>query len=100
MDSQSSTLIMFELLDGKKEVTDLSPDELKLIPIEYFIKYIQPFELEEIWYKLPTSYKSNHSLILNLPCAVHHNKGRTQVDGPPPPQRKCHQCNISSTVPY
>lgn len=90
-DSPSSE-IMLGLLDGSKDIMNLSSYELSLVPVGFLIQYTQPIELLEVWTKLPNSYKNCFDLQTSLPCFVHHNVSKTQVDGPPSSQRKCHLC--------
>jgi len=74
-------------------IISLTKAELKFVPLQYILNNTLPSDLNIIWDILPTKYKNNKELKTHLPCYVHYNRGRTQVDGPPPPIFKCHQCS-------
>ncbi|KAL1487575.1 hypothetical protein ABEB36_015748 [Hypothenemus hampei] len=73
-------------------LSDFSAEDLKYLPLCYLEKYVSPFAIQQIWNKLPESYKQSPILKLNLPCYEHYNKGETQIDGPPPPIKSCFGC--------
>jgi hypothetical protein len=87
--------VLLSHLNGEKEFTDLTINELQMIPLEYLIKYVKPLELLNIWYKLPISYKNNFLLQIKLPCFLHYNRPNLNChfDGPPPSQEKCVLCS-------
>ena len=82
---------LFIFLNDSKSIDEYSADELKCLPINFFLKYVKPIKLLNIWGKLPIEYRSNDDLQLRLPCFVHYNKPsmRTHIDSPPPSQCKC-----------
>lgn len=81
-------------LNNDKSIEECGVDEFKLIPLKFFLKYVEPITLLEIWGKLPISYRTDEELQMCLPCFVHYNKPsmRTHIDGPPPSQTKCRLC--------
>ncbi|KAL1509524.1 hypothetical protein ABEB36_004240 [Hypothenemus hampei] len=79
----------------KVALRDFSAEDLKYLPMCYLEKYVSPFAIQQIWGKLPESYKSNPTFKLNLPCYEHYNKGELQIDGPPPPIKSCTGCKTT-----
>ncbi|KAL1516378.1 hypothetical protein ABEB36_000297 [Hypothenemus hampei] len=76
----------------KVALRDFSAEDLKYLPMCYLEKYVSPFSIQQIWDKLPESYRQSPILKLNLPCYEHYNKGELQIDGPPPPIKSCFGC--------
>ncbi|KAL1488107.1 hypothetical protein ABEB36_015065 [Hypothenemus hampei] len=77
---------------------DFSAEDLKYLPMCYLKNYVSPFAIQQIWDKLPESYKSNPTFKLNLPCYEHYNKGELQIDGPPPRIKSCPGCKTTINV--
>lgn len=91
----ASVNILMELINGKKQLIELSKEELKMVPMDYLIQYAGTMELLEIWSKLPIIYKTNFYLQVKLPCFGHYCRPewRTEFDGPPSSQDACFLCN-------
>lgn len=68
--SCASANILLAHINGKKQLTDFTTEELKLLPLEYLIKNANPIELLNIWGKLPMDYKDHFYLQIKLPCFV------------------------------
>ncbi|CAG9769720.1 unnamed protein product [Ceutorhynchus assimilis] len=87
--------VLLSHINGKKQFTDFTSEELNMIPLDYLIKNANTFELLEIWSKLPPDYKSDFSLQIRLPCFFHYNRAdwRTHIDGPVSSQQECYFCN-------
>lgn len=78
-----------------KKLTEFTKEELQSFPLEYFIKHARPWELLQIWTKLPVNYRCDFKLQIRLPCYVHYNRPdwRTHWDGPVNSQEDCELCN-------
>ncbi|CAG9764632.1 unnamed protein product [Ceutorhynchus assimilis] len=85
---------LLKLLSGEKNIEDCSADELKDLPIGFFLQYVDSTTLLNIWGKLPLECRKDFGLQTRLPCFMHYNRPdwRTQVDGPPSSQNTCYFC--------
>lgn len=85
---------LLKFLSGEKSIKECNAEELKEIPIDFFVKYVDSFTLLHIWSRLPLEYRRDFELQINLPCFIHYNRPdwRTHVDGPPSSQKKCCFC--------
>lgn len=90
-----STNVMLAHLNGEKDLSEFTREEIKMLPLEYLIKYAKPYDLLNIWTKLPLSYQGDFYLQISLPCFVHYNRPewRTHFEGSAPSQRNCILCN-------
>lgn len=89
-----TTQNLVDFLIGNKNIKQLKSEELKCLPLEYFLKEVGCMDLLNIWSKLPYEYISNYELQIRLPCFVHYNRPevRVHIDGPPSSQKKCQYC--------
>lgn len=85
---------ILDYIHGNKLLITFTKEELKKFPIKYLIQHVRPWELLEVWHKLPEEYKSNFYLQIRLPCFVHYNRPdcETHVDGPVGSQEDCVLC--------
>lgn len=85
--------------DYEKQLFQFSAEELQCFPLSYLTKYARAVELSLAWEKLPLAYRENEDLKRCLPCWTHHSRGKVQVDGPPPPIKRCYICISLSSLP-
>lgn len=96
--SCASADVMLSHLSGKKQLMDMTTEEIKTLPLEFIIRYVDSVQLLDAWGKLPISYKTNVTLQNRLPCLYHYNNpanNKTEFDGPPNAQELCFYCNKS-----
>ncbi|KAL1516082.1 hypothetical protein ABEB36_000006 [Hypothenemus hampei] len=85
---------VIDFLAGNKDIKHLTSEDLKCLPLDYYLNHIHCMNLLNIWSKLPYKYTSNYKLQVRLPCFVHYNQPgfETHIDGPPLSQNTCPQC--------
>ena len=91
----ASVNLLIELINSKKQLLELSKEDLKMIPVDYLIQHADTLELLEVWSKLPITYKTHFYLQVKLPCFGHYNRPEwtTEFDGLPRSQNACFLCN-------
>lgn len=99
-----STNVLLLHLNGERRLIDFTSKELATLPLDYLIRYAEPYELLEVWGRLPAQYRTSYELQITLPCFFHYNNpnnygnARTEIDGPPMAQKsarfvkKSYQC--------
>lgn len=99
---QSSCVMMCHL-NGDKSFSEFSDNDLSKFSLQYIIQYIRPYELLEIFGRLPMEYQQQHQLRILIPCFSHYGtETSTSYDGPPSSQKNCVICKntmIKNTVP-
>lgn len=88
----ASAEIMFLHMSGKKQLNELTMEQLQIFPLEYLVKFSDPIELLESWGNLPLSYRMNQDLQLQLPCFIHVNRPDQSIESVFS-QKKCPYCN-------
>ncbi|CAG9760371.1 unnamed protein product [Ceutorhynchus assimilis] len=85
---------LLKFLSGEKNIRECSAEELKELPIDFFLKYVDSSTLLHIWGLLPVEHRQEFELQIKLPCFIHYNRPdwRTHVDGPPSSQKTCTFC--------
>lgn len=97
---------MFLLLTDKRDVLDLSAEQLQYIPKIALLRDFGDY-VELLWDKLPAHVKTDSEVRSYRACREHYNRPwhRDHIDGPPPPIRDCVECRearaapVCSTVP-
>ena len=90
---------LLTVLNNSMSIDEYSTEELKCLPIDFFLHYVDCMSLLDIWGRFPVDNRRNFELQVRLPCFVHHNRPdwRTHVDGPPTSQNRCHLCREALT---
>ena len=68
----TTTNLMLDILSGAKNINDC--DDLKSLPLDFFLNYVDCMSLLDIWGRLPVDYRRNFELQVRLPCFVHYNR--------------------------
>lgn len=73
-------------------LTLLDSETLSQLPVEFLCHWVQPHQVERVFEKLPEATRHHPRVQEVRPCKEHWNRGRTRIDGPPPPKRNCRFC--------
>uniref|UniRef100_A0A6P7GLB3 Uncharacterized protein LOC114340203 n=1 Tax=Diabrotica virgifera virgifera TaxID=50390 RepID=A0A6P7GLB3_DIAVI len=78
----------------QKPLYKFTSEELENFTLQYFRKYVHPWELLQSWSKLPKKAVQDFEVQTLLPCYVHFNRPewRTELEGSAPAQSSCHLC--------
>lgn len=84
---------MFLLLSDKREILNLTAEQLQYIPKIVLLREFENF-VESLWERLPEHLKADPEVQRCRPCLKHYNRSwqRTHIDGPPPLIKNCDEC--------
>lgn len=77
----------------KRNLNDLEDEALYHLPPVIFLHWASD-EVHTVWERLPPELQQREDFQQLRLCYEHYNKGRTHIDGPPPPKKHCRTCYI------
>ena len=88
-----SVTAMFLLLTDKRDILDLSAEQLQFVPKILLLRNFSDY-VDRLWDKLPVHLRTDPDVRDCRPCLEHYNRPlqRTHIDGPPPLIRDCGAC--------